>query len=168
MNRGNSTQNDKLTSYLKDHMAGSVGAVDMLEHLIESHETEPVAQFCRELLDKVRSDQAQLKAIMDALDVEAGSVRKAGAWLAEKVARAKLKLEGEGDLVQGLEALTLGILGKELLWRTLSAVQGDWPRLQRFDLVRLEHRATEQAEQTDQQRIAAASRIFGKKDKRKG
>jgi hypothetical protein len=160
-------QNDELASYLKDHMAGSVGAVDMLEHLIESHEKEPVAQFCRELLEKVRADQAELETMMDALDISEGSVRKAGAWITEKVSRAKLKLEGEGSLVQGLEALTLGITGKKLLWRALGTVQGDWPQLQRFDLMRLERRAAEQAEQTDVQRIAAAATVFGQREGRK-
>ena len=160
-------QNDELASYLKDHVAGSVGAVDMLEYLIESHEKEPVAQFCRELLEKVKADQAELKAMMDALDISEGAMRKAGAWVTEKISRAKLGLEGEGGLVQGLEALTLGITGKKLLWRALAAVQGDWPQLLRFDLARLERRANEQIEQTDAQRIAAAAKVFGKREERK-
>ncbi len=157
-------ENDKLASYLKDHMAGSVGAVDMLEHLIESYQDEPVGQFCRELQEKVKEDQPELKAIMDALDISDGSVRKAGAWVTEKVGRAKLKLEGAGGLVQGLEALVLGITGKKLLWRALAALREDWPQLQRFDLARLERRAVDQAEQTDAQRIEAAAKVFGQRE----
>jgi hypothetical protein len=157
-------ENDKLASYLRDHMAGSVGAVEMLEHLIESHQKEPISQFCRELLEAVRADQGELKEIMDALDISEGGVRKAGAWVTEKVSRAKLKLEGAGGLAQGLEALVLGITGKKLLWRALAALRKNWPQLKRFDLARLERRAVDQAKQTDVHRIEAAAKVFGQRE----
>ena len=156
-------ENDQLAGYLNDHLAGSVGAVELLEHLVSTHKKEPVEQFCRELLAEVKADQAELKAMMDALDISEGAMRKAGAWITEKISRAKLSLEGEGSLEQGLEALVLGITGKKLLWRALAAVQRDWPQLQSFDLARLERRANEQIDQTDAQRIAAAAKAFGKK-----
>jgi hypothetical protein len=153
-------ENDELATYLDDHLGGSVGAIEMVDHLIKTYDGKPIALFCKELRDDISADQDELREIMRALGVKESGVRKAGAWVAEKVGRLKLGLEGEGagdpGLFVALEALVLGITGKQVLWRTLITLQSDWPQLQRFDFDRLHKRAVEQAERVDAKRLVAA------------
>ena len=152
-------KNYDLATYLNDHLAGSVGAIEMIDHLIETDEDKSIAQFCKELREKITADQDELREMMRALGIKESSVRKAGAWVAEKLGRAKLGLEGgKGDpgLFLALEALVLGIQGKEVLWRALATVQKSWPQLQRFDFARLQKRAIEQAKRADAKRLEAA------------
>ena len=132
----------------------------MIDHLIEVYKGKPIAQFCKEMRDKIAADQEELREMMRALEVKESSVRKAGAWIAEKVGRTKLRPEGEGSgdpgLFLALEALVLGITGKQVLWRALATVQESWPQLQRFDFARLQDRAIEQANAVDAKRLEAA------------
>jgi hypothetical protein len=153
-------KNDDLPTYLNDHLAGSVGAIEMIDHLIEVYKGKPIAQFCKELRDKITADQEELKEMMRALEIKESSVRQAGAWIGEKLGRFKLRPEGEGagdfGLFLAFEALVLGIMGKRSLWASLETVQNEWPELQRFDLARLQDRAIGQAEQVDAKRLEAA------------
>jgi hypothetical protein len=153
-------KNDDLAIYLNDHLAGSIGAIQMIDHLIEVYKGKPIAQFFNELRGEITADQDELREMMRALEVKESSVRKAGAWIAEKVGRAKLRPEGEGSsdpgLFLALEALVLGIRGKQVLWRALATVQESWPQLQRFDFARLQSRAQEQADRVDAKRLETA------------
>jgi hypothetical protein len=153
-------KNDEMATYLKDHLAGSVGALELVDHLIKTYEGKPIASFCQKLRDDINADQDELREIMRALEIKESSVRKAGAWVAEKLGRIKLGLEGEGagdpGLFVALEALVLGITGKQVLWRALMMVHGDWPQLQQFDFDRLHKRAVEQVERVDAKRLEAA------------
>ena len=51
-------------------------------------------------------------------------MRQAGAWVAEKVGRARLIIAGDEPgslgLVLTLEGLIIGVTGKKLLWRALA------------------------------------------------
>lgn len=153
-------KNDDLGIYLNDHLAGSVGAMEMIDNLIKTYEGKAIAQFCRDLRNEISADQDELREIMRALEIKESSVRKVGAWMAEKLGRPKLGLEGEGSgdagLFVALEALVLGITGKQVLWRALMMVRSSWPQLQRFDLERLHKRAVEQTESVDEKRLEAA------------
>lgn len=92
-------------------------------------------------------------------------MRKAAAWLTEKIGEAKLALDDGGNgqlqLVEALEALGLGIHGKLGLWRALSATLSDEPEIRRLDLARLEQRARNQFERVEAQRLLAARAAFG-------
>jgi hypothetical protein len=153
-------KNKDLATYLNDHLAGSVGAIEMVDHLIKTYENKAIAQFCKELRDDITADQDELRAIMRALEVKESGMRKAGAWVAEKLGRAKLGAEGDSSadpgLFQALEALVLGITGKSALWRALAAVRESAPQLQRFDFNRLLKRASEQVERVDTKRLEVA------------
>lgn len=153
-------KNNDLATYLNDHLAGAVGAVEMIDHLIAVYRAKPIGQFCKELRDEITADQEELRKMMRAFEIKESSVRQAGAWIAEKLGRFKLRPEGEGAGDPGLflafEALVLGITGKRALWAALATVQNDWPELLRFDLARLQDRAIEQAEQADAKRLEAA------------
>jgi len=157
-------KNSHLAIYLNDHLAGSVGALEILDRLIDTYHDLAIAQFCREARGEISEDQDELREVLKALEMSESSVRKAGAWLGEKVSRAKIRLEGEGirepGLVLALESLVLGVKGKEVLWRTLATVQAKWPTLKRFDFTRLRQRAIDQGARMDEQRVQAAGEAF--------
>jgi hypothetical protein len=153
-----------LSIYLNDHLAGSIGAIQMLEDLIETYRGNPLEHFLKALSADVQSDQRELKRLMKALDIEESKVRKAGAWMAEKASRLKLRVPDSGEpnlaLLQSLETLSLGIMGKRLLWRTLGAAIGAIVQAIGLDLGRLERRAAEQFERVEEQAFKVARQIF--------
>ena len=153
----------ELASYLKDHLAGSTAAVELLEHLMESHQDGELGRLFEELHDEVTADQEVLQKLLRRFSRES-VLRKAGAWMAEKFGRVKLRLAGdkagELGLVEALEVLVLGITGKQLLWRALSASLGDSPLLRGIDLSQLEQRAIDQLDRVESHRLEAARQAF--------
>jgi hypothetical protein len=152
---------EDLSDYLNDHLAGSVGALELLDRLTEACAGKPLERFFRDLRREVGEDQAQLKGLMAKLGVDESTVRKAGAWLAEKLSRPKIEL-GEGDIgiFLALEALIIGITGKRSLWRALEAASRTMPGLARLDYSGLEKRAIEQCERVEARRLELARTAF--------
>ena len=161
---GDEQSKKDLEIYLRDHYAGAVSALELLEHLIKAHEDDSLGDFFCQLRVEIKADHQQLHNLMEALGFEESSLRNTGAWLAEKFSRAKVGFTAGEDaklrLLQSLEMLLLGITGKKLLWRALSATQDSSSILRRTDLARLEARAVEQAKKVEAQRLAAAEVAF--------
>jgi hypothetical protein len=155
---------EELTSYLNDHLAGSVGALELLDRLTDTYREKPLEHFFRNLRDDIHADQEQLKELIQKLGAEESAVRKAGAWIVEKLSRAKIELsesaEGETGLFLALEALVLGITGKRSLWRALQAASKTMPQLARLDYAGLEKRAIEQCERVEARRLETARMAF--------
>jgi hypothetical protein len=155
---------EKLTEYLNDHLAGSVGALELLDRLIETYEGKPLEKFFRDLRADIGDDQEELKQLIQKLGAEEGAVRKAGAWIAEKLSRPKIDLEdgskNDPGLFLALEALVLGITGKRSLWRALHAASRTMPELARLDYSRLENRAIDQCERVEARRLEVARTVF--------
>ena len=155
---------EKLADYLNDHLSGSVGALEMLDRMVEACEGKPLERFLRDLRDDIEYDQKQLKELMQKLGVGESTTRKAGAWVAEKLIRPKIDLEdGSTDAIGvflALEALLLGITGKRSLWRALQAASRTMPALARLDYSGLEKRAIEQCERVEARRLEIARTVF--------
>jgi hypothetical protein len=153
----------ELASYLNDHLAGATAAVNLIEHLAEKHQGGPLEKFFRDLHRDVAEDREQLHRLTQRLGKE-NVVKKAAGWIAEKIGRTKVAIDGrkpgELGLVEALEALVLGITGKQLLWRALSASLGSSPLLRGADLEKLEERAIEQLERVEAHRLEAAREAF--------
>ena len=153
-----------LSTYLNDHLAGSVAALELIEHLAKNYPDTALETFLAELQADVAADQDVLRDLLHTFDAKESAVRKAGAWLAEKLGRAKFGLEkneisGTG-LLEALEGLALGITGKQLLWRALAAASEVMPQLRGPDYAQLEQRAIEQRDRVDEKRLAAAREAF--------
>lgn len=151
-----------LHTYLNDHLAGSVAALDLLDHLIKSSSDPDWAAFFRELKDDIAADQEALRSLLAKVGGEESTPKKALAWLAEKVGHLKLQSVAQDNpagLHQALEGLSLGITGKRALWRSLAASAATIPGLGGIDYARLEARATEQFARVDAEsvKIAAAA-----------
>jgi ABC-type hemin transport system ATPase subunit len=101
---------------------------------------------------------------MQKLGVGESSVRKAGAWIAEKLSRPKIELKDgskeEVGIFLALEALHLGIPGKRSLWRALQSASRTVPALARLDYPGLERRAIEQCERVEARRLEIARTVF--------
>jgi hypothetical protein len=154
---------EDLNSYLNDHLAGSVGALELLDRLIDTYEGKPLERFFRELRHEIDTDQETLKELIAKLFEKESAVRKAGAWIAEKLSRAKIQLSETGDgkmgLFLALEGLALGIHGKRSLWRALAAASQTAPRLRGLDYAMLEKRAVEQHERVEAKRLEVAREV---------
>jgi hypothetical protein len=155
---------EELSDYLNDHLAGSVGALELLDRMVEACEGKPLERFLRQLREDIRQDQEKLEELMEKLGASESAVRKTGAWIAEKLTRPKIDL-GEGTKEEigvflALEALLLGITGKRSLWRALQAASRTVPALARLDYSGLEKRAIEQCEQVEARRLEIARLVF--------
>jgi len=155
---------DEIEVYLKDHYAGGIGALELLEHTIEAHAGTPLAAFFAELRGDIKAHHDQLHNLMAALGVADSDARNAGAWLAEKFSRVKLGFSGGKvsnlRLLQTLESLALGITGKRLLWRALHAIRQSSPVLQQTDFEHLEQRAIEQSDRVEIKRLETARSVL--------
>jgi hypothetical protein len=151
-----------LASYLNDHLAGSVAAIELLDHLIKEQNGQRWEKFLVDLREDVSADQQVLRDLIHKLDLEESTVRKAGAWLMEKLGQAKIAVAGDEQLglLQAFEALALGITGKKLLWSALQTVEASYPQLQGLDLAALERRAQEQFERVEKERLHLAREVF--------
>lgn len=167
MNDSPSVCIDPLATYLNDHLAGSVGALELIEHLAKKFSESNLEAFFAELHADVSQDQEVLRDLIRTFDANESVVKKAGAWVAEKFGRAKFGI-GENEtsgigLLQALEGLVLGITGKQLLWRSLATASTLTPQLRGPDYAALEKRAVEQRDRVEKKRLAAASEAFAPK-----
>jgi hypothetical protein len=155
---------DNLSSYLNDHLGGSVGALELLDRLIDIYKDKPLERFFRDLRNEIDADQETLKELISKLGDQESALRKAGAWIAEKLSRAKIQLsesrEGEMGLFLALEGLSLGIYGKRSLWRALATASATVPYLRGPDYATLEKRATEQHDRVESKRLEVAREVF--------
>jgi hypothetical protein len=152
----------ELDSYLNDHLAGSVSALELIAHWAELHKGRPLGVFFSQIDAEIRADQNVLRNLMHHLGIEESSLRQAGAWAAEKVGRVRLTIaggeQGSLGLVLTLEGLIMGIAGKKLLWCSLAAA--NLAELNGYDFRELERRAKQQIDRIEAERIRAAQLVL--------
>lgn len=152
---------DLLRTYLSDHLAGSVGALEIIGRAAEREAGTELGRFFAGLGREVEADQEVLRDLLVRLGGSESTVKKAAVWLADKASQLKLAVSGEAAAlarVEELEALAMGIQGKLGLWTALQAVSGSGAdlRFQGIDLARLADRARQQYEAVERRRIEAA------------
>src|SRR4051812_33407903 len=108
-----------LAIYLNDHLAGSTIAIEHLDDLEAT--AKDIAPVLAQIRSDIEVDRSELLALMQKLGVAESPARKAGAWIAEKGARLKMRVDDKNNgalrRLEGLEAVALGIDGKLALWR---------------------------------------------------
>ncbi len=114
---------------------------------------------------EIEEDQEVLKRLLRGIGAKESKVRKAAAWLGEKMGEVKLQVDDTGDgqlrLLEALETLGLGIQGKLGLWRALGASSLAATELGQLDFGGLERRALNQFERVEAQRLRVARAAFG-------
>jgi hypothetical protein len=152
--------NEHLATYLNDHLAGSVIAVELMENLETAYAETPIANFVNGIRMEVEADQRELQELMSRLEISESRTRQVSAWLTEKLTELKLRLDdsarGNLRLFESLEALSLGIEGKKSLWLALAAAAEISPQLRLLDYERLQARAEEQRGRVELKRIEIA------------
>jgi hypothetical protein len=155
---------ESIATYLNDHLAGSVVALELLDHLEATHSDGTLCNFFRQLRADIAADRDDLQELMVRLHISESRTRKASAWLAEKMTELKLRLDdpqvGPLSLFESLEALSLGIEGKRSLWLALKVVAEKSSSLRIMDYERLIHRAQVQRDRVETLRIDTARKAL--------
>jgi hypothetical protein len=153
---------DPLSTYLHDHLAGSVHAIELLESMRDQHGGEPLGQFAAGLLVEIEADRDVLRELAERLGVGSSGLKELAAWVVEKVSRIKLSSHDAGGFgtFEALEFLELGIHGKLALWRSLAVVAETDVRLQSTNYAILATRAEMQEASVEEQRLAVARTAF--------
>lgn len=152
----------KLDSYLNDHLAGSVGAVELIDHCAQLYKGKRLGAFFAQMKGQIAADQDTLRDIMRRLGIEESKGLQAGAWAGEKLCRAVFTIAGNETgglgLLLALEGLIMGVTGKRPLWRALAAA--NLPKLEKFDFEKLQRRAEEQLKRAKAEQIRCAWRAL--------
>jgi hypothetical protein len=153
-----------LSLYINDHLAGSVGALRLLDRLRREVERPEVVRELGVVRRQVQEDQDTLHEMRRELGIGRSRWREWGAMAAQLLSNLKFRLEaskhGEVQLLHALDSLTMGIEGKKTLWHALRAAQEINPRLRLADYDRLLDRADEQLARLEELREPAAMRAF--------
>jgi hypothetical protein len=149
MNRAN------LRTYIEDHLAGSVAALQMLDDLVSDEPEGVWAVELARLKDEIAADKDVLRNALHRLDGSESTIKEAGAWVAQKMMRGKLNKGQPLAVLEALEMLSLGMEGRLRLWRALRVVDLG------LDLPTLEKRAADQLRQVEAMRMEAAQAAFG-------
>ena len=157
--------NESLSTYLNDHLAGSVVALELLEHLEQDGAGTEQTSILAGIHADIAADRQELEAFMAQLRITVSAPRKATGWLVEKLSELKLHLDDAGDgalrRLEALETISLGIAGKEALWHALAAAAEEAPELNGPDYARLGQRAEAQRAVVESLRLHAAKEAFG-------
>jgi hypothetical protein len=142
-----------------------VAALELVERLRRLSQGTYREQLFLSLGQEIEEDQQIVKLLLRSVGGKESKVRKAAAWLTEKIGEAKLELDDSGNgqlrLLEGLETLGLGIQGKLGLWRVLSDASSLDAEIGKLDLTRLERRARDQFERVEAERLLVARAAFG-------
>ena len=159
--------NESLATYLNDHLAGSVVALELLDHLQIDRAGTAQASILADVHADIVADRQELEAFMAQRGIAVSAPRKATGWLVEKLSEIKLHLDDAGDgalqRLEALETISLGIAGKQALWQALAAAAEDAPELGGLDYVRLARRAKTQREVVESLRLQAAKEALGRR-----
>ncbi len=157
--------NESLATYLNDHLAGSVVALELLDHLQENGAGTAEASILADVHADIVADRQDLEGVMAQRGIAVSETRKATGWLVEKLSEIKLRLDDAGDgalrRLEALETVSLGIAGKEALWDALAAAAEAAPELNGLDYARLGQRAATQRAVVESLRLRAAQEAFG-------
>ena len=155
--------NEALLTYLQDHLAGSAGAIEILEALRDEHAGETLGQFAADILEEVQQDRAALEDLIERMGGETSVLKETTAWLGAKLSRFKLGRGRSEDLgtLEALEVVALGILGKRSLWDALRVVGVTDARFSGLDLALLAERARTQHARVEERRLEMARMALG-------
>jgi hypothetical protein len=156
--------NDLLGSYLTDHLAGSVAAIDLIQKLRDDNQGTPLAAFMTELEPEIESDQAVLRDLIERIGEPKNPVKQAGGWVLEKLSRLRFdeRFTRSADLSRllELEMLAVGIEGKLCLWRALRTLAQSRADLADLDYDHLIGTGEQQRQVVEGHRQEAAVRAF--------
>ncbi len=149
-----------LSTYLNDHLAGSVAAIELLEHLAEIYADTEEGVFAAGMRDEILADRKVLEQLMAELDISQSKTRQVSAWVAEKLSALKMRFDDPSAssfrFFESMEAVSLGLEGQRSLWRALKTISEHEPALRRLDYDHLMSVAEDQRSRVEAKRLEAA------------
>ncbi|MCH5677233.1 hypothetical protein [Streptomyces gilvus] len=151
--------------YLNDHLAGATAGAELVRRMVQEHGDSVFGDDLRDLAAQISQDRRTLLRLMADLRFPVRRYKVYGAWLGEKLARAKpngrlVRRSGLSVLAE-LEAMRSGVAGKALLWRSLLAASARDTRLDPARVEELLGRAERQIEVLDALHTRAGTALFG-------
>jgi hypothetical protein len=158
------SQHDLLGVYLNNHLAGATAGSELAKRMARSHRRREQGGPLSRLAAATGQDRSALLSIMASLRVTVRIYKVSAAWLGEKAGRLKfngriLSRSPLSDLEE-LELLRLGVEGKAAGWRTPRTLADTDARVDAGRLDELISRARNQADQLEELRVRAASRVI--------
>ncbi len=139
--------------------------MELVERIRANNEGTALATHMDALALEIEEDRDTLGEVMTRLGVVRSTPKQVGGKVLETLSRLRLnaRITGSVDVTRllELEALSLGIEGKLLLWRALSEVAEARPELAAFDLATLATRAVSQRAGVEPFRLEAAAVALG-------
>jgi hypothetical protein len=144
--------------YLQDHHAGATTGVELARRAARANRGDAYGAELESIVAEIEQDMQSLERIMSTLGVKPDRRKDAAGWLGEKLGR--LKRNGSwtsysplSRLIE-LEALMLGVRGKQGLWEALAETPA--AAMLAGELERLAERARDQFSRLEALRRRAA------------
>lgn len=158
------TDRKRLSIYLNDHLAGAVAGTELARRAAGNNKENEFGEFLGNLAHDIDSDRQSLKRIMELLEIKENPAKNATAWLSEKIGRLKLngRIMGYSELSRliEVEGLSLGVKGKQALWKTLKELSSEDGRINASEVDRLLERALSQASDLEEERVKLIGQAF--------
>jgi hypothetical protein len=146
-----------LDTYLSDHHAGATAGVNLARMAADEHQQHEHGPFFAEISHEIQQDHETLERLMDALDVTKSATKSALAEVGTKVMSPKFTgTEDALNAFVALETLSIGVEGKQCMWKALKRVEDAYPSFEGFDFDELISRAQSQRERIEAKRLELA------------
>lgn len=159
---------DLLAIYLNDHLAASIGGIELVRRMIAVHRGTRYEPRLEALLAELQEEKDALRGVMEDLGLPVKRHKHAALWLGEKISR--LKLNGRlvtrsplSDLVE-FEFLASAVRAKRSGFESLREVADIDDRLDADRLDELIEQANRQHSWLTTTRREVAARVFGGDD----
>jgi hypothetical protein len=156
---------DLLATYCNDHLAASVGGIELVRRMLSEHRSTDHEGPLTQLLGELQEEKRSLESLMRSVGFPVRSYKQLVVWVAEKASRAKLNgrlltRSPLSDLVE-FEFLASAVRGKRSGFETLREVAEVEPRLDKAELDRLIDQADRQLVWLTHTRRDVAAAVFG-------
>ncbi|MCW2697156.1 MAG: hypothetical protein JWR62_2241 [Modestobacter sp.] len=156
---------DLLGIYCNDHLAAATGGIELVSRMLGEHRNTQYEAKLEQLLDELREERAGVRSSMAALALPVRQYKQVGAWVGEKLSRAKLNghvlsRSPLSDLVE-FEFIATAVLAKRAGFETLREIAAVDTRLDAELLDRLIAQADKQHAWLADARREVAARVFG-------
>ena len=154
-----------LAVYCNDHLAASVGGIELVKRMLGEHRATDYEGPLTQLLGELREENSSLETQIRALGLPVRRYKQAALWLGEKLSRAKLNgrllhRSPLSDLVE-FEFLASAVRGKRSGFETLRIVAEIDPRIDKVLLDGLIEQANRQYHWLTEVRREVAAELFG-------
>ena len=159
--------NTNLAVYLNNHLAGAVGAIEIVDSMASRADAPELSTFARELRDAVVEDRETLESLMSRAGIAKSTSRRAVAWISEKAAELKTYIDDRSNgalrTFELIEIVAVGVDGKRALWAALATAAETIPQLRSVDYSGLAARADAQRQAIEEQRLQWALAALSRK-----